>query len=129
MDALEQLGLRMNVFGMVKDDRHRTRALVTPEGQEIAIDSNQAVFAFIGNIQEETHRFAITFHHESHGKSAVRSTLDQIPGVGETRRKALLSRFKSIRAIKEASEGELAAVVPKNVAKAVYDYYHKEEER
>ena len=128
-EVLREFSLDIPVFGMVKDDRHRTRALITAEGEEIGIQANQNVFALIGRIQEETHRFAITFHHESHGKSAVRSTLDQIPGVGETRRKALLSRFKSIRAIKEASEGELAAVVPKNVAKAVYNYYHKEEER
>ena len=128
-EVLREFALNIPVFGMVKDDRHRTRALITAAGEEIGIQANQSVFSLIGRIQEETHRFAITFHHESHGKSTVRSTLDQIPGVGETRRKALLSRFKSIRAVKEATVGELAAVVPKNVAQAVYDHYHKEEER
>ncbi|MBQ3103080.1 MAG: excinuclease ABC subunit UvrC [Oscillospiraceae bacterium] len=124
--VLRELGLSVPIFGMVKDDRHRTRALITADGEEIGIQANQSVFSLIGRIQEETHRFAITFHHESHGKSTVRSGLDKIPGVGQTRRKALLGRFKSIRAIKEATVGELSSVVPKNVAQAVYDYYHSE---
>ncbi len=124
--VLRELGLHVPVFGMVKDDRHRTRALVTADGREIGIQTNQSVFSLIGRIQEETHRFAITFHRESHGKSTVRSTLEKIPGVGEVRRKALLAKFKSIRAIKEASVGELSTVVPRNTAQAVYDYYHSE---
>ena len=66
VSALQELNLSFPVFGMVKDDRHRTRALVTPEGEEIRIDNNQAIFSLIGQIQEETHRFAITYHHESH---------------------------------------------------------------
>ncbi len=82
---------------MVKDDRHRTRALVTPEGREIGIVGNQAVFSLIGQIQEETHRFAITYHHESHGKSALRSALDGIPGVGPKRREELRKKFGTIK--------------------------------
>ena len=120
----ERFGLAIPIFGMVKDDRHRTRALVTPEGREIGIQGTQVVFSLIGRIQEETHRFAITFNRESHGKSVRGSTLDGIPGVGEARRLALLKHFKSLKAIKEASLEELQAVVPKNAAAAVYQWAH-----
>ncbi len=120
----EHFGLAIPIFGMVKDDRHRTRALITPEGREIGIQHNQAVFSLIGRIQEETHRFAITFNRESHGKSVRGSALDAIPGVGEARRTALLKHFKSIKAVREAGYDELCAVVPKNTAKAVYDHFH-----
>ena len=120
----EHFGLAIPIFGMVKDDRHRTRALVTPEGREIGIQGNQAVFSLIGRIQEETHRFAITYNRQSHGKSVRGSTLDGIPGVGEARRIALLKKFKSVRAIREASLEELLEVVPKNAAQAVYLWAH-----
>ena len=112
---------------MVKDDRHRTRALVTPEGREIGIQNYQSVFALIGRIQEETHRFAITFNRQSHGKSVRGSTLDAIPGVGEARRTALLKHFRSVKAIKEASLQELEQAVPKSTAKAVFTWFHQEE--
>ena len=124
----ERFGLAIPIFGMVKDDRHRTRALVTPEGREIGIKGTQAVFTLIGRIQEETHRFAITFNRESHGKSVKGSALDNIPGVGEARRTALLKRFKSLKAIKEASLEELQAAVPKNAAAAVYQWAHSAQE-
>ena len=119
------LNIPLPIFGMVKDDRHHTRALVTAGGREIDLHANPAVFALIGQIQDETHRFAITFHHESHSKSATRSVLDGIPGVGKTRRAALLKAFKSVKAIRAASEEELAAVVPKNAAKAVWEYFNR----
>ncbi len=119
-------GARVPVFGMVKDDRHRTRALVTPEGREIGIVGNPAVFALIGRIQEETHRFAITYHHESHSKNALRSALDAIPGIGPKRREALRKRFGSLKAIREASESDLAAVVPPAAAHAVWSAFHNE---
>ena len=115
------------IFGMVKDDRHRTRALVTPEGREIGIVGNQAVFSLIGQIQEETHRFAITYHHESHGKSALRSALDGIPGVGPKRREELRKKFGTIKAIREAEVEALAAVVPRPAAEAVWRHFHSKE--
>ena len=120
----EEFGISIPIFGMVKDGRHRTRALVTPEGREIGIQQNQAVFAMVGRIQEETHRFAITYHHESHSRSIRRSALDEIPGVGPARKKALLGHFKSIKTIAAASLDELATVVPQNTAQAVYRHFH-----
>ena len=125
--ALEELGLQMNVFGMVKDDRHRTRALVTPDGKEIRIDNQQAVFALIGNIQEETHRFAITYHRQLRSKRLRYSELDQIPGIGPKRKQELLKTFKSISAISQASLSELERLLPRDAAMAVYMHYHHEE--
>ena len=121
--ALTELGLNLPVYGMVKDDRHRTRALITAEGREIGIVGNPAVFALIGNIQEETHRFAIEYHR-SLRSSTIGSELDGIEGIGEKRRNALLKHFKTLKKIKEATPQELSEVVTKNAAQAVYDYFH-----
>ena len=120
----EAFGMNIPIFGMVKDGRHRTRALVTPAGREIGIQQNQAVFALVGRIQEETHRFAITYHHESHSRSVRRSALDEIPGIGPARRQALMKHFKSVKAIAAASPEELAGIVPQNTAQAVYRHFH-----
>jgi hypothetical protein len=111
--VLEQAAVHIPVFGMVKDDRHRTRALVTREGREIGIQGNPAIFALIGRIQEETHRFAVEYHRQRRGKSTTRSELDAIPGVGEKRKAALLKRFKSIKAIRGADLQELQSVLPR----------------
>ena len=123
----ESFGCTVPIFGMVKDDRHRTRALVTPEGREIGIAGQQAVFALIGQIQEETHRFAITYHHQKHGKSALRSALDGIPGIGPKRQEALRRRFGSVKRIREAEEGELAAVIGEAAARTLWRQLHSPE--
>ena len=126
-EALEALGLSFPVFGMVKDNKHRTRALTTADGQEIALDGTPAVFALIGTIQEETHRFAITYNRELRSKRLRYSQLNEIPGIGPKRKELLLKRFKSIRAISSATIQELEAVLPKDAAGAVYKHFHKEE--
>jgi len=117
--VLIQEGLNVPVCGMVKDARHRTRALVLPDGQEIGIAANPAVFALIGTIQEETHRFAIEYHRSLRSKSTVASKLDAIEGVGKKRREKLLKRFGSLRAIAGASVEELSEVVPRPVAERI----------
>lgn len=126
-EVLEQLQLSIPIFGMVKDDRHRTRALVTAEGKEIRIDNQQAIFALIGSIQEETHRFAITYHKKLRSKRLRYSELDNIPGIGSKRKQELLKHFSSITAIKMASVAELEHFLPKNAAAAVYAHFHKSE--
>ena len=118
--------LSLPVFGMVKDDHHHTRALITAAGREIDLHANPAVFALIGQIQDETHRFAITFHHESHSKSATHSALDDIPGVGKSRKAALVKAFRSVKAIREADVEALSRVVPKSTAQAVWEHFHPE---
>ena len=127
LNALQELDLTFPVFGMVKDDRHRTRALVTPEGQEIGIDNQQAVFALIGNIQEETHRFAITYHRQLRSKRLRYSELDGIPGIGPKRKQELLRQFKSLAAIGQATLPELQRLLPKDAAAAVYHHFHAKE--
>jgi len=128
VDVLQELGLSFPVFGMVKDGRHRTRALVTPEGLEINIDAQQSVFALIGSIQEETHRFAITYHRDLRSKRLRYSELDNIPGIGPKRKEALLKNFKSIAAIRKASMYELERILPRDAAVAVYHHFSKNEE-
>lgn len=125
-ELMAELGLFLPVFGMVKDQRHRTRALVTPNGQEVAIDGNPSVFSLVGNIQEETHRFAITYHRALRSKRLRYSQLDQIPGIGPKRKQDLLKHFRSISAVREASLPELERVLPKDTAMAVYRYFKKE---
>ena len=127
-EALRELGLSFPVFGMVKDDRHRTRALVTPEGQEISIETNQTVFSFIGSIQEETHRFAITYHRQLRSKRLRYSELDEIVGIGPKRKQQLLRQFKSLSAIAQATLPELERLLPKDAAAAVYGHFHNTEE-
>ena len=125
--ALKQLEMDVPTFGMVKDDRHRTRELVSADGAERGISGNPAVFALIGTIQEETHRFAITYQR-SLRKEALTSQLDKIPGVGEKSRNKLLDTFKNIDTIKNAKVDELRQAVPKHIAAAVYRYYHPDQE-
>ena len=127
LGVVRELGLDVPVYGMVKDEHHRTRALETPEGQEIGISGNPAVFAFIGTIQEETHRCAIEYQRSLRNEK-MRSKLDGIPNVGEKRRNELLHAFGTVKAIKAADYEQLCAVVPKNAARAVYDYFHPENE-
>ena len=129
LDALNAMEISIPVYGMVKDDRHRTRALVTPDGKEIGIQGNPAVFSLIGRIQEETHRFAITYQRDLRSKSMNRSRLDRIPGIGEKRKNLLLKHFKSISAIEKAELSQLKRLLPIDAAMAVYNYFHGEEER
>jgi excinuclease ABC subunit C len=128
VEVLTELGLSFPVFGMVKDDRHRTRALVTPEGREIRIDNNQAIFALIGSIQEETHRFAITYPRQLRSKRLSYSELDGIPGIGPKRKQELLKKFGSLTAMRAASLMELERVLPRDAAAAVYKHFHEEDE-
>ena len=124
--VLDDFGVTVPCFGMVKDDHHRTRGLVAPDGREFGISTVPAVFALIGRIQEETHRFAITYNRALSGKKVRGSTLDQIEGVGQKRRADLLRHFGSIENIKASSVQELARIVSLGVAQKVYDFYHAE---
>jgi excinuclease ABC subunit C len=119
----DSLDLSVPVFGMVKDDRHRTRALVDCEDNEIAISARPDIFSFIGRIQEETHRFAIEYHRLLRDKATSKSALDEIPGVGDARKDRLFKRFKSIAGIKSATIEELSEIVPKNVAEKISEHF------
>ncbi len=127
--VLGELSLDIPAYGMVKDDRHRTRALVDADGREIGIQSIPALFALIGQIQEETHRFAIEFNRQQRKSRVQTSVLDQIPGVGEKRRAALLKQFKNVKNIRSASLEQLLEAVDRRTAQAVYDYFHSAPEQ
>ena len=122
--AEQATGVSVPVLGMVKDDRHRTRALVTPGGGELGIQQSPHIFTLIGRIQEEVHRFAITFQRQKHHTRTYRSKLDGIPGVGEVRKQALWKRFGTIKAMEAASLEELGKILPAPAAKAVYERFH-----
>lgn len=112
---------------MVKDDRHRTRALVTAQGMEIGIQTPPALFALIGRVQEEVHRFAITYHHQKHAKNAYRSQLDGIARRwARPARSCFCSRFGTVKAVRTAELLQLEEVLPKPAARAVYDRFHPE---
>lgn len=125
---IEASGLDIPVFGMVKDSKHRTRAIAAG-GHEIAISANRAAFTLVSNIQEEVHRFAISYHRASKSKKVKGSSLTQIEGIGEKRAAALLRHFRTISAIKQASVEELAAApgMTKTAAERVYTHFHTEQ--
>ena len=125
LGVVERLGLNIPVCGMVKDDNHRTRGLYFND-TEVPLDTHGEVFKLITRIQDEAHRFAIEYHRRLRGKEQVHSILDDIPGIGPARRKALMAHFKSIGAIQEASIEELEEVseINKSVAEKVYGFFH-----
>ena len=124
--VLEELGLQIPVCGMVKDDNHRTRGLYY-HNQEIPIDRRSEGFKLITRIQDEAHRFAIEFHRSLRSKEQVHSVLDDIPGIGAVRRKALMKKFLSLDAIRSADVQTLAELPSMNeqAAKAVYEFFHR----
>lgn len=126
LKVLDELGIRIPVCGMVKDDHHNTRGLYY-NNKEIPIDIHSEGFRLITRIQDETHRFAIEYHRKLRGKKEVKSILDDIPGVGPSRRKALMRHFKSIDAVRKAEIDQLVQVdsVTEKVAKDIYKYFHK----
>lgn len=125
LEVLEKLGLSIPVCGMVKDDNHRTRGLYY-NNIELPIDKDSECFRLITRIQDEAHRFAITFHRQLRGKSQVHSVLDDIPGVGPARRKDLMRHFENIEAIRNADIEELKKLPSMNEksARDVYHFFH-----
>ena len=126
LEVLNELHIDIPVCGMVKDDNHRTRGLYY-NNEEIPIDRNSEGFKLITRVQDEAHRFAIEYHRSLRGKTQVKSVLDDIPGVGPARRKALMRHFKSIEEIKEADVEKLAEVpeIPRHIAEGIYGFFHQ----
>lgn len=124
LSVLEELNIHIPVCGMVKDDNHRTRGLYY-NNVELPIDSRSEGFKLITRIQDEAHRFAIEYHRSLRSKSQVKSVLDEIPGVGPARRKALMRHFKSIEDVKNATVEELCRVpeIPVNVAEQIAGFF------
>lgn len=125
LPVISSMGLNVPVFGMVKDSKHRTRAIAS-NGGEIAINSSRRVFTLVSTIQEEVHRFAITYHHNKHKKSTLSTSLTKIEGIGDKKAKALLKHFKTISAIKQATVEDLSLVggISAKNAEEIYKFYH-----
>ena len=125
LEVLDSLGLTIPVCGMVKDDKHRTRGLYY-NNVEIPIDRNSEGFKLITRIQDEAHRFAIEYHRLLRSKGQVHSILDDIPGIGPSRRKALMRHYQSLDEVKNASEEELSQIPSMNARAAhqVYEFFH-----
>jgi excinuclease ABC subunit C len=124
--VLDSLGIDIPVCGMVKDDNHRTRALYY-NNQEIKFPKGSEAMLMVTALQDEAHRFAIEYHKQLRRQNQVRSILDDIPGVGPARRKALLKHFGDVEHIREASLDELqmAPDIPKSTAKYIYEFFHE----
>ena len=127
LEVLEKLNLHIPVCGMVKDDNHRTRGLYF-NNVELPIDRNSECFRLITRIQDEAHRFAITFHRQLRSKGQVHSILDDIPGVGPARRKDLMRSFENIEAIRNATVDDLKELPSMNEksAQEVYKFFHQD---
>ena len=126
--VFDKYGIDIPLWGMYKDDKHRTKGLICASN-DIELDKTSNLYRFVASIQEEVHNYAISYHRSLRNKSLTKSSLDDIPGVGEKRKKALLSNFKSIEDIKNASVEELSKVegLNKSVAENIYDYFRKGE--
>ncbi len=122
VDIINDLNLPINVIGLKKDSHHKTNMIIDKDLNEIKIDSHSNLFLYLANIQEEVHRFAITYHRTIKNKGMLASVLEMVPGVGEERRKALLKEFSSLKKIKEASIYDLEKVLPHDVAVNLYNY-------
>ena len=114
---LDELRLDICLFGLVKDSKHKTRAIAS-SGGEIEIQSNKSVFTFLTKLQEEVHRFSVTFAREKHKKASFSLTLTRFPGIGQAKAQALLKTFKTKQALREASAEQLAEVSKISLEKA-----------
>ena len=127
-EILDNLCLDIPVYGMQKNDKHRICALVSDE-KEIEIEKDSNLFHFLEKISEEVHRFAISYHKEIRSKGSLSSVLDNIPGIGEKRRKALIKKFKNLTGIKNASDEELKKVLPEEVVQSLREYLKDEDSK
>ncbi|WP_418968212.1 excinuclease ABC subunit UvrC [Catenibacterium sp.] len=125
-EVINSLNLSVHICGLSKDDKHSTAMLLDENGNQVPIDTKSPLFFLLTRMQDEVHRYAISFHRQVRSKSLFSSILDEVEGIGEERKKKLLNHFKSVKKMKEASLEELEAVIPKNTAAKLYEVLHKE---
>ena len=128
LEILNSLGLNIPVVGLVKDDKHRTNHLLNSNLELIKIDSDSNLFLYLSKIQEEVHRYAISYHRNIKAKGTLASTLDMIPGIGEIRRKELIKKFGSMKKMREATLDELKEVLPNDAANNLFNYFQDNED-
>lgn len=125
-EVIDSLNLPVHICGLSKDDKHSTAMLLDENGNQVPIDTKSPLFFLLTRMQDEVHRYAISFHRQVRSKSLFSSILDEVEGIGEARKKKLLNHFKSVKKMKEASLEELEAVIPKNTASKLYEVLHKD---
>lgn len=125
-EVIDSLNLPVHICGLSKDDKHSTAMLLDENGSQVPIDTKSPLFFLLTRMQDEVHRYAISFHRQVRSKSLFSSILDEVDGIGEARKKKLLNHFKSVKKMKEASLEELEAVIPKNTASKLYEVLHKD---
>lgn len=125
-EVIDSLNLPVHICGLSKDDKHSTAMLLDEHGSQVPIDTKSPLFFLLTRMQDEVHRYAISFHRQVRSKSLFSSILDEVDGIGEARKKKLLNHFKSVKKMKEASLEELEAVIPKNTASKLYEVLHKD---
>ena len=125
-EVIDSLNLPVHICGLSKDDKHSTAMLLDENGNQVPIDTKSPLFFLLTRMQDEVHRYAISFHRQVRSKSLFSSILDEVDGIGEARKKKLLNHFKSVKKMKEASLEELEAVIPKNTALKLYEVLHKD---
>lgn len=121
-EILESLNLHIPIIGLVKDDKHRTNHIMNENLEILNVDKDSKLFLFLTRIQEEVHRYAISYHRNIKAKGALSSVLDVVPGIGEVRKKELLKKFGSLKKMKEATQEDLETVVTKEVAEKLFVY-------
>ena len=121
-EVLDSLNLHIPIIGLVKDDKHRTNHIMNENYEILEVNKDSKLFLFLTRIQEEVHRYAITYHRNIKAKGALTSILDMVPGIGEVRKKELLKKFGSLKKMKEASVEELSSVVTREVAEKLFEY-------
>lgn len=122
LEVLNSLNLDIKVAGLKKDDNHRTKVLINEFLEEIPLPKDNKLFLYLTKMQDEVHRFAITYHRDIKAKGSISSILDNIKGIGSVRRKALLKKYKNINKIKEAPLEELSKIIPKDVAQNLLEF-------
>ena len=125
-EVIDSLNLPVHICGLAKDDKHSTAMLLDAQGNQVPIDTKSQLFFLLTRMQDEVHRYAISFHRQVRSKSLFSSILDEVDGIGEARKKKLLNHFKSVKKMKEASLEELESVIPKKTAMELYEVLHKE---
>ena len=121
-EILESLNLHIPIIGLVKDDKHRTNHIMNENLEILDVEKDSKLFLFLTRIQDEVHRYAISYHRNIKAKGALASVLDVVPGIGEVRKKELLKKFGSLKKMKEATQEELETVVTKEVAEKLFVY-------
>ena len=121
-EVISSLGLHIPIIGLVKDDKHRTSHIMNENLELLDVPKNSNLFLFLTRIQDEVHRYAITYHRNIKSKGSLASILDLVPGIGEVRRKELLKKFGSLKKLKEASIEELKQIIPEEVAESLFSY-------